>query len=232
MGMARSLQFLAYAGGMTYGAQLIERGATDPAVVFKVLEIIVSGSWSIGNALSFSSNMQKGITAAAKMFALFSRQPSIQNIPNLKEPYLVNPDIQYSKLYFSYPTRPGITVLNGLDLSVLHGKTVALVGSSGCGKSTLIQLLMRFYDPSYGEVNIDGIDIRMLSLKGLRSQLGIVSQEPNLFDLTIAENISYGIHDREVTMREIEGAAQAANIHNFIVSLPLVSGNHSNRTVN
>ncbi|KAL1517854.1 hypothetical protein ABEB36_001562 [Hypothenemus hampei] len=221
MGMARSLQFLAYVGGMTYGAQLIERNAADPAVVFKVLEVIVTGSWSIGNALSFSSNMQKGITAAAKMFALFRRQPFIQNIPNLKEPHLVNPDIQYSKLYFSYPTRPGITVLNGLDLSVLHGKTVALVGSSGCGKSTLIQLLMRFYDPSYGEVNIDGVDIRMLSLKGLRSQLGIVSQEPNLFDLTIAENISYGIHDREVTMREIEGAAQAANIHNFIVSLPL-----------
>ncbi|CAG9761759.1 unnamed protein product [Ceutorhynchus assimilis] len=221
MGMARSLQFLAYAGGMTYGAQLLVKRETDAAVVFKVLEVVIASSWSVGNALSFSSNMQKGITAAGRIFALFAREPKVKNCVNSISHQMDTPVVEYSKLHFSYPTRPAIQVLNGLDLSIMHGKTVALVGGSGCGKSTLIQLLIRFYDPTYGEVSVDDDDIRTLNLKCLRSQLSLVSQEPNLFDLTIAENISYGINDREVLMKEIEEAAKAANVHSFIASLPL-----------
>ncbi|XP_066148570.1 multidrug resistance protein homolog 49-like [Euwallacea fornicatus] len=221
IGMARSLQALAYAPGMTYGAYLLVQKQVDAATVFKVLEVVLSSSWSIGNALSFSSNMQKGITAAAKMFALFKREPKIQNPANQIVPSTSHSDVDYSHIYFSYPTRPDIQILNGLNLSIMTGKTVALVGGSGCGKSTLIQLLIRFYDPESGEVTVGGDDIRELSLNCLRSQLGIVSQEPNLFDLTIAENISYGINDREVEMKEVEEAAKAANIHNFVVSLPL-----------
>ncbi|XP_019766548.2 ATP-dependent translocase ABCB1 isoform X2 [Dendroctonus ponderosae] len=221
IGMARCIQFLAYAGGMTYGAQLLEQNEVDSATLFKVLEVIVTSSWSIGNALSFSSNMQKGITAAAKIFRLLNREPAIKNSPNGIVRYLEKADVEYSKIYFSYPTRPAIPILNGLDLSILNGKTVALVGGSGCGKSTLIQLLIRFYDPGYGEVAIGGDDVRALSLKHLRSHLGIVSQEPNLFDLTIAENISYGIHDRKVDLKEIMEAAKSANVHSFVTSLPL-----------
>lgn len=96
------------------------------------------------------------------------------------------------------------------------------MGSSGCGKSTIIQLLERFYDPSYGEVTVDDEDVRSMDLRTLRSQLGIVSQEPNLFDRTIAENIAYGANDRNVSMDEIIYAAKSANIHNFINSLPMV----------
>lgn len=105
---------------------------------------------------------------------------------------------------------------------IKKGTTVALVGSSGCGKSTIVQLLERFYDPCYGEVNVDDEDIKIMDLKTLRSQLGIVSQEPNLFDRTIAENIAYGANHRKVPMDEIIDAAKSANIHNFINSLPMV----------
>lgn len=130
--------------------------------------------------------------------------------------------MEYSHIHFSYPTRPNTAVLKGLDLSVLEGQTVALVGPSGCGKSTIIQLLERFYDPKSGNITIDKTDTKSLTLASLRSHLGIVSQEPNLFDRTIAENIAYGDNARKVTNEEIIEAAKNANIHNFIASLPLV----------
>ena len=104
---------------------------------------------------------------------------------------------------------------------------VALVGPSGCGKSTVVSLIERFYDPmgdGVGSIKVDGKDIRHLNVKWLRSKIGIVSQEPVLFDASIAENIRYGANDREVTDREVEEAAKNANIHNFITSLPQVSG--------
>lgn len=103
------------------------------------------------------------------------------------------------------------------------GNTVALVGPSGCGKSTLIQLLERFYDPDSGNISMDGEDIKDKRMAVMRSQFGIVSQEPNLFDRTIGNNIAYGANDRDVPMDEIIQAAKNANIHNFIASLPSVS---------
>lgn len=130
--------------------------------------------------------------------------------------------MEYSKIRFAYPTRPSSTVLRGLDLSVFEGQTVALVGPSGCGKSTIVQLLERFYDPLSGEITVDNVNLQSTKLQCLRSQLGLVSQEPNLFDRTIAENIAYGDNSRTVTVEEIVEAAKNANIHNFIASLPLV----------
>lgn len=131
--------------------------------------------------------------------------------------------IDYSKVLFSYPTRNNVQVLKGLDLTVHNGQTVALVGPSGCGKSTIVQLIERFYDPDGGEISVDSEDLRDMSLAHLRSNLGIVSQEPNLFDRTIGENIAYGDNSREVPQEDIIEAARKANIHNFISSLPLVS---------
>jgi len=120
-------------------------------------------------------------------------------------------------------TRPNVSVLKGLNLSVRPGKTLALVGASGCGKTTVTSLLQRFYDPGSGSLTFDGIDIRDLNVPWLRSQIGIVFQEPVLFDGTIMENIQYGANFREVAVDEVIQAAIAANIHNFIISLPQVS---------
>lgn len=114
-------------------------------------------------------------------------------------------------------------VLKGLNLIVKPGQMVALVGQSGCGKSTCIQLLQRLYDPISGTVSLDRRDIASVSLATLRSQLGVVGQEPVLFDKTIAENIAYGDNSRQPAMDEIIEAAKMSNIHTFVASLPLVS---------
>ena len=117
-------------------------------------------------------------------------------------------------------------VLKGLSLSVQQGKTLALVGPSGCGKSTVVSLIERFYDPSLeesGKVEMDKRDLHQLNIQWLRSKIGLVSQEPVLFDGSIADNIRYGDLSREISDEEVEAAASAANIHNFIMSQPKVS---------
>ena len=123
---------------------------------------------------------------------------------------------------FSYPARPDVQVLHGLSLSLSPGKTLALVGPSGCGKSTVVSLIERFYDPSTGSLTLENFDLHDLNLQWLRSQIGIVSQEPVLFDASIAENIRYGALFREVSDEEVIEAAKSANIHSFIESLPQV----------
>jgi ATP-binding cassette subfamily B (MDR/TAP) protein 1 len=123
-------------------------------------------------------------------------------------------------VFFRYPTRRTVPVLEGLNLEIKKGTTVALVGPSGCGKSTCMQLIMRYYDPDSGKVEMTGKSTTDYPLHKIRSQLGLVSQEPILFDRTIAENIAYGNLEREIPMTEIMDAARAANIHEFILKLP------------
>ena len=110
-----------------------------------------------------------------------------------------------------------------MDLFVQPGKTLALVGPSGAGKSTVVSLIERFYDPSDGTLLLDGIDLRDLNISWLRRQIGVVSQEPVLFDMSIRDNIGYGVNFRNVSDEEIIHVAKAANIHEFIQSLPEVS---------
>ena len=114
-------------------------------------------------------------------------------------------------------------MLQGLSVSVKPGQTLALVGPSGCGKSTSVSLIERFYDPLAGFISLDDTDLKELNIRWLRSQVGIVSQEPVLFDASIASNIRYGANFREVSDEEVLEAAKAANIHNFIETLPQVS---------
>ena len=117
-------------------------------------------------------------------------------------------------------------VLKGLNVSMQQGKTLALVGPSWCGKSTVVSLIERFYDPSLkesGKVEIDKRGLHQLNIQWLRSKIGLVSQEPVLFDGSIADNIRYGDLSREISDEEVEAAASAANIHNFIMSQPMVS---------
>merc|ERR1712179_845485 len=121
---------------------------------------------------------------------------------------------------FSYPTRSDVQVLNKLSMSIKSGEKIALVGESGCGKSTVIQLMQRFYDLDQGSLKLEGQDIKQLNVPFVRSKIGIVSQEPVLFNRSIADNIKYGENAREVSMEEVIAAAKKANIHNFVSSLP------------
>lgn len=130
--------------------------------------------------------------------------------------------IQLEDVEFSYPNRPEVKVLNKMNLTIKKGQQIALVGSSGCGKSTVTQLLERYYDPDCGEIKLGEHSLRDINLRWLRSQIGIVSQEPILFDLSIRENIAYGDNSRDIPMDEIIEAAKKANCHDFITKLPQV----------
>ena len=128
------------------------------------------------------------------------------------------PQIRFRNVHFAYPTRPENPIFSGLSLSVQHGETLALVGMSGGGKSSVIQLIERFYDPDIGAVEFEGIDIKELNVAWLRNQMGLVSQEPVLFNGTIRENLQYGLPSASVA--EMEDACRLANAHGFISSFP------------
>ncbi|MCF8470136.1 MAG: ATP-binding cassette domain-containing protein [Parvibaculum sp.] len=127
-------------------------------------------------------------------------------------------EIAFDDVTFAYPTRPGISALNGFTLNVRPGETVALVGPSGAGKSTVFQLLLRFYDPQSGRVVLDGVDVREADPRDVRARLAVVPQETVVFGTTIAENIRYGRPD--ASDAEVHAAASAARIGDFIEHLP------------
>jgi len=124
--------------------------------------------------------------------------------------------MELKNVHFYYQMRPENIVLKGVDLKIRPGKVCAFVGKSGGGKSTLIHLLMRFYDPRKGAIYLDGTDIRELNPTSLRDQMGIVAQETQLFDVSIEENIAYGVE--KYTRKELIKAAKLANAHEFITS--------------
>ncbi|KAL6437843.1 hypothetical protein ACFW04_004283 [Cataglyphis niger] len=216
--------FFGYAISLYYGGYLVAKEGLSYEKVIKVSEALIFGSWMLGQALAWAPNFNTAKISAGRVFRLLDRVPEISSPPESEGKDLdwkADGLIQFSKVDFHYPTRPEISVLKGLNLIVKSGQMVALVGQSGCGKSTCIQLLQRLYDPLAGTVTLDRRDIASVSLTTLRSQLGVVGQEPVLFDRTIAENIAYGDNSRQATMDEIIEAAKMSNIHSFVTSLPL-----------
>ena len=115
-----------------------------------------------------------------------------------------------------------MSILNDVDVCVKPGQTLAIVGPSGSGKSTVAALIERFYDPTAGVISLDGRDIRDLNISWLRQQIALVSQEPVLFDMSVADNIRYGANYTDISDDEVHNAAKLANIHEFISSLPKV----------
>ncbi|CAF3837289.1 unnamed protein product [Rotaria sordida] len=169
-----------------------------------------------GRASTVSS---ESVSSAEAFFDLFDRKPAIDNASTEGQELAdFRGEIKFDQVKFIYPTRSTSIVLNKFQWNIKPGQRVALVGTSGCGKSTIIQLLERFYDVTSGRILLDGINIRRLNLQWVRSHIGLVSQEPILFDLTIAENIAYGLEN--VPMEDIINAARRANIHQFIDQLP------------
>ncbi|KAL4713463.1 hypothetical protein ACJJTC_010448 [Scirpophaga incertulas] len=212
-----------YALSLWYGGVLVANEEMPYKNVIKVSEALVFGAWMMGQALAFAPNFGAAISAAGRVMAQLARQPKVSStsVPSVPENFVVQGEIKYTNVKFRYPTRREVEVLKGLSLTIPNGKRVAFVGPSGCGKSTLIQLLQRLYDPDHGDVFLDGYNIATdMRLTTLRRNLGIVSQEPVLFDRTIIENIAYGDNTRVVPIEEIVSAAKAANVHSFISALP------------
>ncbi|XP_017468038.1 PREDICTED: multidrug resistance protein homolog 65 [Rhagoletis zephyria] len=218
--------FFAYAAALCYGGVIVSQGKLPFQDIIKVSETLLYGSMMLAQSLAFAPAFTAALVAAHRLFQILDRAPKIvspsrrDNIATEKGLTLFE-GVRFSNIEFRYPTRTDVKILNGLNLEVAKGKTVALVGRSGCGKSTCIQLLMRLYDPDSGTIKLNDDDIhKEIPLEDLRRKLGLVSQEPSLFECTIAENIAYGDNSRKVTMDEIIAAAKCANAHSFIVTLP------------
>lgn len=171
------------------------------------------------SALPNLSSIVEASTAATRIFEMIDRVPVIDSQDEKgKVLAYVHGEIEFKEVYFSYPSRMDAPILQGFNLKVKPGNTVGLVGGSGSGKSTVVSLLERFYDPIKGDILLDGYRIKKLKLKWLRSQMGLVNQEPILFATSIKENILFGKDD--ASMEQVVGAAKAANAHDFIIKLP------------
>ena len=222
LGFTSNMSYCASIACMCYGTYLIQNEGLPYKEVFKTCEALIFGMEIVGHSLVFTPNYGRAKTAAKRIFQLiegaslesFSSSTDQNNLQ-------LEGQVEFDDVHFSYPTRLNVPILRGLSTKIAAGKTVALVGHSGCGKSTFIQLLQRFYDPDSGRVLVDTKDVAAVTEESLRSNLGIVSQEPTLFNRTIAENIAYGDQTRSVSMDEIIEAATKANVHTFVQSLPL-----------
>jgi len=166
----------------------------------------------IAHITSNYNEFRQGEASVDRIFELMAIQPTVVEKPDATILPPVTGKVEYSNVSFAY--NPGEPVLQNLSFLVLPGEMIALVGPSGAGKTTLVNLLPRFYDPQAGQILIDGVDIRDVTLPSLRRQIGIVPQETTLFSGTIAQNIAFG--QKDFDLKDVQAAAQIANAHQFI----------------
>ncbi|CAI5497944.1 unnamed protein product, partial [Closterium sp. Naga37s-1] len=224
LGAIYALMFASFALMFWFSGLLISRSIGNGGSILTTMFAIALGSLGLGQALPNVTAFAKGRVAAYKIFVTIARRPAIggeeegEAGSGGKELDAVEGRVEFEKVCFAYPARPEVPIFKDFSLAIPAGTTVALVGPSGSGKSTVVALIQRFYDPTAGAVLLDGADLRQLSLTWLRSQLGLVSQEPSLFATSILENIRYGKED--ATQEEVEQAARIANAHSFVTALP------------
>lgn len=246
LGFTMFVIFCSYAIAFSFGANQARNGKIDPGHILTTFFAVIIACVSIGQAGPSFQAFASAQGAAPRIFDVIERKSEIDplddagdTIPNLKG------DISFQNVNFSYKRSPDVLVeteneprsqvLTNFSMNAPPGASHALVGPSGCGKSTVIRLLERFYDIDNGTVLLDGIDMRTLNVRWLRSQIGYVGQMPTLFMLSIRENIALGapmevaidestgaktLRRREVTDDEIIEAAKKANAHDFIIKLP------------
>nr|CAD1834786.1 unnamed protein product [Ananas comosus var. bracteatus] len=194
--------------------------AVASTVDLQVFFALVLATMGISQTSALGADSAKAKESTASIFGIIDRKSKVDSsseegvvLANVKG------DIEFQHVAFKYPSRPNIPIFTDFSLTIHSGKTVALVGESGSGKSTVISLLERFYDPDSGKILFDGVEIETLRVSWLRQQMGLVSQEPVLFNDTIRANIAYG-KEGEATEEDIVRVAKAANAHQFVSALP------------
>ena len=206
--------FVLWRGGNAVIAGTMSAGELSAFIFYAVL-----AAGAVGVLSEVAGELFRASGAAERLFELLDAVPAIQApMQPVALPEPARGEVHLQSVAFRYPTRPEPPALNGVDLGVNAGETVALVGPSGAGKSTLISLLLRFYDPTSGRITLDGVDLRDAEPAALRRRMALVAQEPVLFTGTVADNIRFGdpLADRD----RIEEAAGAANCREFVDALP------------
>ncbi|KAI0789769.1 P-loop containing nucleoside triphosphate hydrolase protein [Abortiporus biennis] len=221
--------YAGYALTFDFGTTLINQGHANSGMVINVFMAILIGSLSLALLAPEMQAITQARGAAAKLYETIDRVPTIDSSSEagLKPEKCIG-EITFEHVKFNYPSRPDVPIIKDMNLIFPAGKTVALVGASGSGKSTVVSLAERFYDPLSGIVKLDGVDLKDLNVKWLRSQIGLVSQEPTLFATTIKQNVAHGLintpfeHvDDEKKMQLIKEACIKANADGYISKLPM-----------
>ncbi|WFD06201.1 hypothetical protein MVES1_001543 [Malassezia vespertilionis] len=207
---------------LTYGGHLVSLGQLTVGDLTSLLMYTAYLGGGVMLMTSFFTSLMKGVGAGARVFQLLDRTPAIKlgagRALDVAKVDRRGAHIHFDNVRFSYPSRPTSPILNGVTLDIKPGSSVALVGSSGAGKSSVHALLLRFYEPDSGTVELDGADVREFTPESLRSVMGVVPQEPILFEGTIADNIAYGFPS--ATRAQVENAATAAHCTEFIRMMP------------
>ena len=217
MGWNLFFQGMMYLVTLVFGGYLIAHGQMDPADLAMYALYIGIFISPIQILVELAEMIQKGFSGFRRFLDVMDTEPSIQDKPDAKDLTDVKGLVSYEDVSFCYDD-DDTPVLQNVSFQIPAGRSIALVGPSGGGKTTICNLLPRFYDVTGGRITIDGKDVRDLTLKSLRNNIGIVQQDVYLFCGTIKENIAYG--KPGASMDEIVDAAKRANIHDFVMSLP------------
>ncbi len=199
-----------------YGGIEVLRGNMLPSELIAFFTMLLTISDPIRSLTKVNATIQEALAAGERIFETLDYDEIISSPVDGRRLESLEGEVVFNEVSFSY--RQDERVLRNIDLKVEPGEAIALVGPSGAGKSTLVDLIPRFYDPTGGEVKIDGIDVRELDLEWLRDHIGIVPQETILFSGTIEDNIAYG--NFQASREEIKESARAANAHQFITDFP------------
>ncbi|MGZ3591887.1 MAG: ABC transporter ATP-binding protein, partial [Thermodesulfobacteriota bacterium] len=197
------------------GGYMVMRGELTPGTFGSFLLAVFMGYAPIRDLSKVNLEIQEGLAGAARIFELLDTPTDVKDAENAVPLLPITQGIDFQKIHFKYEDE---VVLKDISLQVKVGEVIALVGMSGARKTSLVNLLPRFYDVERGEILIDGCDIRKVTLKSLRDQIGLVTQQTILFNDTARNNIAYG--NLKCSDQEIVGAAKAANAHDFIQRLP------------
>ncbi|ESO96389.1 hypothetical protein LOTGIDRAFT_214550 [Lottia gigantea] len=205
-----------YCGGIMMSESQLSVGGLTSFIVYAIYIGI-----SLSSMTSFYTEIMRGLGASSRLWELSERNPLIPIAGNIYlHHFNFESNILFRNIRFSFPTRSDVNIFNHLNLTVPSGSVTAVVGASGSGKSSLGHLLLRFYDPQFGEVCLDDININKLDPTWLRQHIGTVSQEPILFSCSIADNIKYGASENNVTTEDMMNAARQANAYQFIQNFP------------
>jgi subfamily B ATP-binding cassette protein MsbA len=216
--MMELLGGFAIAGALWYGSREIATGRLTAGEFTLFVAALLMMYGPVKKLSRVNANLQQAVAASERIFELLDTHSEVRERPAAGALAPFSREIVFSNVGFGYDDSNGGYALRGVNFRVQAGQMVAIVGRSGAGKTTLVNLIPRFYDVTSGEVTIDGQDVRDVTLRSLRAQIGIVTQETVLFDDTIAANIAFGAP--QATPAEIEAAARAAHAHEFVVGLP------------